>query len=168
MTCDPHMHTGIDLDPRMHSGIFAFPECIPGLILIPVCIRHHSRLVVDVGGGNGGLRPRRSLLMEAAVGWSQRCRSSSLTRRQRRHCHHSHRPLPHSTITAIAAVDVVVECAAAAMVVVVDGGDSGRRRRRRRGARGEGRGARWTQARGQGQQGREGEGGRGRVGEGNG
>ena len=43
-------------------------------------------------------------------------------------------------MTAIAAVDVIVECAAAAMVVVIDGGDSGCRQRRRQGAR-------WTQAR---------------------
>ena len=86
-------------------------------------------------------------MTEAAVGWSQRCRSSSLMRRQRRHCHRSHRPLPHSTITAIAAVDVVVECAAAAMVVivVVDGG-------------GEGRGARGEVDTGEGGRGHEGEG----------
>ena len=54
-------------------------------------------------------------------------------------------------MTAITAVDVIVECAAAAMVVVVDGGDSGRRRRRRQGARGE-------VDTGEGGRGREGEG----------
>ena len=54
-------------------------------------------------------------------------------------------------MTAIAAVDVIVECAAAAMVVVVDGGDSGHHRWRRQGARGE-------VDTGEGGRGREGEG----------
>ena len=54
-------------------------------------------------------------------------------------------------MTAIAAVDVIIEYAAAAMVVVADGGDSGRCRRQRQGARGE-------VDTGEGGRGREGEG----------
>jgi len=48
MTCDPCMHTGIDLDPRMHTGIWSIPVCIRGSILIPICIKGIACHVIPV------------------------------------------------------------------------------------------------------------------------
>ena len=74
------MHTGIDLDPHMHTGICHCDgadgaDCRRSQRLR--CSRRQWRsslnaAAVNVGGGDGGLRPRRSLSTEAAVGWSRR------------------------------------------------------------------------------------------------
>ena len=76
--CNPLMHTGIKMqspyaygdlrDPRMHLSSFTAPFTAAMAVI-----------VVNVGSGDGRLRPLWSLLTEAAVGWSRRRQSSSLT-----------------------------------------------------------------------------------------
>ena len=77
-TSNPRMHTGIDLDPRMHTGICRCDGADSAHRRRSQRRRHSRRrwrsssnaAAVDVGGGDGGLCPRRSLSTEAAVGWS--------------------------------------------------------------------------------------------------
>ncbi len=98
---DPRMHTGICAIPVCIRGSdgygdqYVIPVCIQGFARSPYAFivvhgadRRHSRrrwrsslnaAAVDIVGSDGGLRPRRSLSTEAAMGWSQRRRSSLFT-----------------------------------------------------------------------------------------
>ena len=105
-THNPRMHTGIDLDPHMHTGICHCDGADGADRCHSQCLCRSRRqwlsslnaAAVNVGGGDGGLRPRRSLTTEAPVGRSRRRRSSSLTTLAKT-------PLPPQPLTTVAVDD---------------------------------------------------------------